>query len=225
MRYETGILLGRGGVGEVYQSWDPTLKRHVALKVLRVYSDEAARRLLREARAQAALEHPNICQVYEVGDDPEQPYIAMQYVDGDTFDEVAPRMTLEQRVRAVATVALAVHEAHRTGLVHRDLKPGNILVEEAGDGTFRPFVVDFGLVHQEEGTRLTVDGAVLGTPPFMAPEQADGTSAAVDQRADVYALGATLFQVLTGRLVFDGSVKGLNVGAPVAMRGVQVVMK
>ncbi|MEM7481799.1 MAG: protein kinase [Acidobacteriota bacterium] len=209
MRYETGTVLGRGGMGEVYKVWDPLLERHVALKVLRSYSEEAAGRLLREARAQARLDHPHICRVYEVGANPENPYIAMQCIEGLPLDEVAPRMSLKQRVRAMAQVAAAVHEAHRTGLIHRDLKPGNILVEETResgrDATFHPYVVDFGLVHQVDGaTRWTVDGAVLGTPPFMAPEQAEGDSALVDRRSDVYGLGATLYQVLTGQPVFEG---------------------
>ncbi|MCB1057164.1 MAG: tetratricopeptide repeat protein, partial [Acidobacteria bacterium] len=122
------------------------------------------------------------------------------------LSEVAVRMGLEEKVRIVAQVAEAVHEAHRIGLTHRDLKPANILIEE-GDGPerFRPFVVDFGLVHQVDGTALTADGAVLGTPPYMAPEQAEGSSAEVDRRSDVYSLGATLYELLTGRPVFSGS--------------------
>ncbi|MEM7049325.1 MAG: protein kinase [Acidobacteriota bacterium] len=202
MRFETGTFLGRGGMGEVYKVWDPRLERHVALKVLRAYSEEAAGRLMREARAQARLDHPNICKVYEVGEDADRPYIAMQCIEGAPLDEVAESMTLEQRVRVIAQVAEAVHEAHRTGLIHRDLKPSNILIEEE---TLRPYVVDFGLVHQEDGTCLTVEGAVLGTPPYMAPEQADGGSAAVDRRSDVYSLGATLYELLTGQAVFAGS--------------------
>ncbi|MCB1034592.1 MAG: serine/threonine protein kinase, partial [Acidobacteria bacterium] len=123
MKYETGVLLGRGGMGEVYKAYDHQLQRHVALKVLRVFSEEAARRLLREARAQARLDHPHICKVYEVGEDPRQPQIALQLIDGRPLDQVAPEMTLEQRVRVLAQVAEAVHAAHRTGMIHRDLKP------------------------------------------------------------------------------------------------------
>jgi serine/threonine-protein kinase len=193
-------------MGEVYKAWDPRLERHVALKVLRVYSEDAARRLLREARAQAQVDHPNVCRVYEVGNDPRRPYIAMQYIEGATLDRVAPRMTLEQKVRAVAEVADGVHAAHRIGLIHRDVKPGNVLVEADEDGRrFTPYVVDFGLVLEEDGTRLTADGVVLGTLPFIAPEQADGGGGAAERRSDVYSLGATLYQVLTGRPVFDGS--------------------
>lgn len=206
MRYDTGILLGQGGMGEVYKAWDPTLERAVALKILHSYSADSARRLLREARAQASLDHPNICRVYEVGEDPDQLYIAMQYIEGETLDQVAPRMTLEEQVRVVAQVAEAIHAAHRTGLIHRDLKPANILVEETADAErWKPYVVDFGLVHQQDGTALTADGAVLGTPPYMAPEQAQGVVGAVDRRSDVYSLGATLYQLVTGEPVFSGS--------------------
>ncbi|MCH9648290.1 MAG: protein kinase [Deltaproteobacteria bacterium] len=206
MNYETGVLLGRGGMGEVYKAFDPKLQRHIALKVLRVYSAEAAERLLREARAQAQLDHPHICKVYEVGEDPEQPHIAMQLIDGLPLDQACLEMTLEQRVRVVAQVAEAVHVAHRTGMIHRDLKPANILVERSeGPEGFHPYVVDFGLVYQEDATSLTVEGAVLGTPPYMAPEQAEGSTGAADRRSDVYSLGAALYQALTGEPVFSGS--------------------
>ncbi|MEM9293246.1 MAG: protein kinase [Acidobacteriota bacterium] len=242
MRYTTGTLLGRGGMGEVYKAWDPVLERPVALKILHTRSPEAVERLLREARAQARLDHPNICRVYEVGADLDEPHIAMQFIDGDTLADAAPRMAREEIVAVIAQVAEAIHEAHRMGLIHRDLKPSNVLVEEVlmeevladeasvderpvGDSPaaknsrdleqpetlssaattrWTPYVVDFGLVHEVEGTQLTAEGVVLGTAPYMAPEQAHGVPGMVDRRSDVYSLGATLYELLVGQPVFDG---------------------
>jgi hypothetical protein len=205
-RYQVIRLLGRGGMGVVYQALDRRLGRDVALKLLLGGDDpDFARRLLREARSQARLDHENACHVYEAGVADGQPYLVMQRIDGVPFSEAAPRLTLEERVMIVRRVAPALHEAHRLGLVHRDVKPSNILVEEAADGGWKPYLVDFGIARlvSELGEQgQTITGTIAGTPAFMAPEQARGDTAALDRRTDVYGLGATLYAALAGHPPF-----------------------
>src|SRR5258705_1341656 len=173
-RYTVIRRIGAGGMGEVFRAWDPQLGRHVALKFLYGTDAETLERFAREARAQARVDHPGICKVYEVGSVAGRPYIAMQEIEGLTLDEAARGLTIEQKVRLVRDVADAVHDAHRHGLIHRDLKPGNILVEESDDG-LRPYVVDFGLARdQESPSGYTISGAIAGTLGYMSPEQARG---------------------------------------------------
>src|SRR5689334_12556670 len=133
-RYECESLVGKGGMGTVYKARDPRLHRYVALKLIRGNDPELAQRFIWEARAQARVEHPNICKVYEVGEAQGQPFIAMQYIDGQPLHRVAQQMSLEQRVKIVADVADGLHAAHRLGLIHRDIKPANILVERTAEG-------------------------------------------------------------------------------------------
>ena len=197
-RYRVLSRLGSGGMGEVFRAWDPRLQRWVALKFLHGSDPALAARFAREAQAQARVDHPRVCSVYEVGEVEGRPYIAMQEIHGTTLDKAAAGLTVEERVRLVAQVAEAVHAAHRIGLIHRDLKPQNVLVEWSSDG-LTPFVVDFGLAREQHGgVRLTVSGSLTGTPGYMAPEQARGE--AIDRRADVYSLGAVLYELLCGRL-------------------------
>jgi serine/threonine-protein kinase len=203
-KYETGVLLGSGGMADVYRAVDPVLGRAVALKFLRRDDPILVERLLREARAQAKVEHELVCKVYEVGTLGDRAYIAMQLIDGERLDAVAPKLCLEEKLTIVRDVAGAVHAAHRVGLVHRDLKPGNILVESR-DGAWRPYVTDFGLVRDASQTALTETGEALGTPSYMAPEQARGTARLVDRRTDVYSLGAVLYELLVGRPPFVGT--------------------
>lgn len=203
-RYLCEKLIGEGGAGTVFRAWDPRLSRRVALKFLKSDDDELVARFLREARSQAHIDHPNVCKVYEVGDVEGRAYIAMQYIDGASLKERYPGMTLEQRVLVIRQVAEAVQEAHRRGIVHRDLKPSNIMLEQADDGSWRPFVVDFGLVHEEGGESLTVSGMTLGTPAYMSPEQARGETLLVDRRSDVYSLGATLYEIIARQPPFRG---------------------
>jgi len=202
-RYEIVSFLGAGGMGRVYKAWDPALKRHVAVKFLRFNDPRQLERFLREARSQARVEHENICRVHEAGWVEGHPYIAMQYIDGVTLSEGAALLTLEQKVRVLHDVALAIHSAHRTGLIHRDLKPGNILLERREDGSWRPCVVDFGLAQDQEGLGLTRTGAVTGTPAYLSPEQAQ--SLPVDRRSDVYSLGAVLYELLGDEIPLRGS--------------------
>jgi tetratricopeptide (TPR) repeat protein/predicted Ser/Thr protein kinase len=201
-RYQPVRFLGQGGMGLVFLAYDPLLRRNVALKFVRDTDPELARRFLSEARAQARVRHERVCEVYEVGEVRGRGYIAMRYVDGQTLGQLADSLTLEQKVLVLRQAAEGVHAAHRAGLIHRDIKPGNILVERTEDGGLVPFVMDFGLAREarDEGT----GPGGLGTPHYMAPEQARGEVSRLDRRVDVYALGATLYLLLTGRPPFTG---------------------
>jgi tetratricopeptide (TPR) repeat protein len=198
-RYEIVRELGRGGMGVVYEATDRHLGRRCAVKMIHAVfggGDESRLRLAREALAAARLRHPHIAAIYDATPD----YISMQLVAGCPIGAIhkSERRLLVQLIRDAAH---AVQHAHEQGVVHRDLKPSNLLVEGA-----HVFVVDFGLAKETaaEASR-TVSGAVVGTPAFMSPEQAQGRSSAVDARTDVYALGATLYACLTGAPPFHGS--------------------
>ena len=186
-------------------AWDPELERFVALKYLRHEDPELVERLFREARAQARIDHPGVCKVYEAGTGEDgRPFIAMQYVEGRQLDVAAEGLGLEQKVVLVRQVAEAVHAAHAAGLVHRDLKPGNILVGEDGDGRLRPYVLDFGIAREQEVPGLTLTGQILGTPGYLSPEQARGDVAGIDRRTDVFSLGVILYELLSGKRPFAG---------------------
>ncbi len=203
-RYDTAIPIATGGVGEVLKAWDKDLNRWVALKTLLRDDPVTVERFSREAKAQARLDHPNICKIYEVGEDNDgHAVLVMQFIDGETLDLAAVSMPLEEKIRVLRTVAEAVHFANSQGIIHRDLKPNNILVERREDGSAVPFVVDFGLASIEDTDGLTRTGEVLGTPAFMAPEQARGDNQNIDRRTDVYALGAVLYILLTDRPPFE----------------------
>ncbi|HLE84914.1 MAG TPA: serine/threonine-protein kinase, partial [Thermoanaerobaculia bacterium] len=202
-RYEVITALGAGGMGSVYKVFDPSLMRFAAVKVLHRSDPGLGERLLREARAQARVDHPNVCQVYEAGEVQGHPYIAMQHIDGVRLDEAVPGLPRDQVVRLFVDVARAVHAAHATGLVHRDLKPGNILVARRSSGALHPFVVDFGLARDLEDTSLSRSDVITGTPAYLAPEQIRGEP--VDARTDVFSLGVVLYEALTGKTPFAGA--------------------
>src|SRR5262245_6665736 len=203
--YEVEAILGQGGVGVVFRARDLRLGRPVALKMLLAGAyagpTELAR-FQREAEAVASLCHANIVQSYEVGDYEGRPYFTMELVDGGSLDQrlAGVPQPPHQAAALLAILAEAVHAAHQAGMVHRDLKPANILLTP--DGT--PKIADFGLARRCEGssTGLTLSGAPLGTPSYMAPEQAQGQSRAIGPTTDVYALGAILYECLTGRPPF-----------------------
>ncbi len=206
-RYEIQSLIGRGGMGEVYRALDTRLHRPVALKVLRTDGDAAAtvadaggtHRLLREARAAAALNHANSVAIYELGEAEGISYIAMELVNGVTLRRYVGEgnVSVDTKVSWLLDAARALWAAHRAGLVHRDVKPGNIMVSE--EGVVK--VLDFGLakavtVDKKPGDFQTMMGQVLGTPRYMAPEQLEGSPA--DATADQYAFGLTSYELISG---------------------------
>ena len=202
-------LLGTGGMGRVYRARQEHPDREVAVKVIRsgLMRPELQRRLRHEARILGRLQHVGIAQVLEAGTlDDGRPYLAMELIEGERIDTYArvARLTHQDRIRLVIKVCEAVQHAHDNGIVHRDLKPGNILVNETG----QPKVLDFGVARLAEGedrmtTIETRVGQVLGTLPYMSPEQISGVQEAVDRRTDVYALGALLYEMLAGHPPYD----------------------
>ncbi|MBL8973298.1 MAG: serine/threonine protein kinase [Myxococcales bacterium] len=197
-RYEFLAVLGHGGMGTVYRAYDPQLGRAVALKFIRGDHPNLPSRLLREARAQARVDHPNICKVFEVGEVEGKAYIAMELVAGEPLRADGRELSLHDKIVVVRDCALALHEAHKLGILHRDIKPGNILLERAADGRTRPVVMDFGIARDDaDAEQFTRTGALLGTPAYMSPEQARGDRD-LDRRTDVYGLGATLYELLAG---------------------------
>src|SRR5262245_24855764 len=212
--YELLEELGRGGMGIVYKARQRSLNRVVALKIIRdsrLAHGDTLNRFYREARAAAALDHPGIVPIYQVGQHGGPPHFAMALVEGTDLKAAVRQEgppAPEAAAALVAAVADAVEYAHRHGVIHRDLKPENILPEgrlcgPAGPG--RPRVTDFGLAkHTGEESGLTGPGEVMGTPSYMAPEQARGDHRAIGPRTDVHGLGAILYFLLTGRPPFGG---------------------
>ena len=180
-KYEVLGFIAKGGMGRVYRARDRKLGRLVALKFVAAGSGSAPRRFALEAQAQARVEHEAVCRIYEVGDWRGQPYIALQYIDGKPLSECFSTMGLEAKATLIRQTAEGLHAAHRLGLIHRDIKPSNIMVERCGDGRIQPYVMDFGLARVQEASGLTQTGMIVGTPAYMAPEQARGDQAAVDQ--------------------------------------------
>ncbi len=203
-------------MGRVYRAWDPRLKRGVALKFIQSGSRNAAQRFIAEAQAQAQVAHPHVCAVYETGEVDGNPYIAMELIEGPSLETAGDDLDLRTKLTLARNVALALHAAHLRGLIHRDVKPSNIMLGPTGDGRLDVKVVDFGLsipfLHETRSDNAedmgdeapTIDTParrwqVAGTPSYMAPEQALGLEDRLDARTDVYALGCTLYELLLGR--------------------------
>jgi serine/threonine protein kinase/tetratricopeptide (TPR) repeat protein len=204
--YELLEEVGRGGQGVVFRARQKSLNRTVALKVISVghwASEEHLKRFRREAEAAASLDHPGIVPIYEVGEGDGSCYFSMRFVEGGQLDKVIKRapMSLRQAVELTARLARTVHHAHEHGILHRDIKPGNILLNAEGE----PLLTDFGLARLlETDSTITRTLEVMGTPSYMAPEQAVGNNAGISSATDVYGLGAVFYQLLTGHAPFAG---------------------
>jgi len=203
-RYLIKSELGRGGMATVYRAYDPSFEREVALKVLpleMMHDLQFRGRFEREIKMVAALEHPSIVPVYDVGDEDEQPYFVMRYMTGGSLsDRIAQgKMSLEETARIVEKIAQGLTYAHKKGVIHRDLKPDNILF----DDNDVPFISDFGIAKLTESTSgsLTGSGMMIGTPAYMSPEQAKGEK--IDGRSDIYGLGVIVYQMLSGQQPYN----------------------
>ena len=202
-KYKVVEELGHGGMGVVHKAEDVKLRRSVALKFLPPHlmdSPELKERFLVEAQAAAALNHPNICVIHEVGEDEGRPYIAMEFVDGETLKDKLRRGPLkaEEALKIAGQVAAGLGEAHHKGIIHRDIKSANIMVTAKGQAK----VMDFGLAKLRGGSSLTKSQTTIGTVAYMSPEQARGGD--LDQRTDIWSLGVVLHEMLAGKLPFRG---------------------
>ena len=217
--------LGAGGMGEVYRARDTRLDRTVAIKVLSARltdTPHSRKRFEREARVIAALEHPNICPLYDVGDDRGTGFLVMQHLQGETLSDLLKRgpLAVDRAIQCAVEIAGALDAAHRAGVVHRDLKPANIMVTKSGIK-----LLDFGLARVDDrdgsidapagastiSAKLTDEGMLLGTLLYMAPEQVEGRTA--DARTDIFALGSVLYEMTTGQRAFSGATQASVIAA------------
>src|SRR5690349_4757229 len=202
--YEVKSELGRGGMATVYRAYDPRFEREVAVKVLPselLHADPQFRlRFEREAKIIAQLEHSAIVPVYDVGEADGQPFFVMRYMNGGSLSDriKAGVMSVEESARILGIIAPGLDEAHSKGIIHRDIKPSNILFDKRNN----PYISDFGIAKLSQAQSGNVTGsAIIGTPAYMAPEQAQGDE--IDGRADIYALGIILYEMVTGRQPYE----------------------
>src|SRR5512140_1810776 len=203
-RYEVRGELGRGGMATVYRAYDPSFEREVAIKMLPrelLHDPQFKERFKREIKTIAALEHPAIVPVYDVGEEDGVPYFVMRYMSGGSLTQLINRgkFSLEDAARIVERVSSALAYAHKNGLVHRDLKPDNILFDNNGD----PFISDFGVAKLTDSSTNMTGSGIIGTPAYMSPEQAQGEK--VDNRSDIYGLGGIIFQMLSGEQPYNAT--------------------
>jgi len=200
--------IGKGGMGTVWKAWDRKLTRWVAIKFLVATEEEDIARFQREAKLAARLRHPNIAPIYEVGEEPARQagqtprhYLAMEYIDGQSMSSAATNLPMNVLLEIFLKITQGIEAAHKAGVVHRDLKPQNIMLTSDG----WPYVMDFGLAKAlQTESSISVSGAVMGTPAYMPPEQAQGELDKVDAQSDVYSLGATIYAVLCKKQPFAG---------------------
>jgi serine/threonine protein kinase/Tfp pilus assembly protein PilF len=203
-RYQIIEDLGKGGMGRVYKALDTEIGERVALKVLKpeiAADDQTIERFRNELKTARQISHKNVCRMYHLGREQGTHYITMEYVSGEDLKSTVMRvgqLSVGKTISIIAQVCAGLAEAHRQGIVHRDLKPQNIMIDKAGNAK----IMDFGIARSVKGKGITADGVMIGTPEYMSPEQVDGQQA--DARADIYALGIILFELLTGRLPFEG---------------------
>jgi predicted Ser/Thr protein kinase len=211
-RYRIEKIIGQGGMGAVYQAYDTVLGRTVALKVPFLSGPQAnliKARFLREAQAAAALSHPNLCPIHDLGEIDGVPFLTMTFIRGEPLSRrIGPQGMAQVReaVLLVRKAALALQQAHQAGVIHRDLKPSNILVDEQGE----PVITDFGLARRQDLVGvLTQDGQALGTPAYMPPEQFTGDVGQMGPASDIYSLGVILYVLMTGKPPFTGDTLAL----------------
>jgi predicted Ser/Thr protein kinase len=203
-RYEIRSELGRGGMATVYRAFDPSFEREVAIKVLPLeltHDPQFRERFRREIKLVASLEHPAIVPVYDVGEEDGLPYFVMRYMPGGSLTQLIEkgRFSLEDAARIIERLSSALAYAHKNGLVHRDLKPDNILFDNNGD----PFISDFGVAKVTDSATNMTGSGIIGTPAYMSPEQAQGEP--VDNRSDIYGLGVIIFQMLSGHQPYEAT--------------------
>lgn len=201
-RYQVRERLGQGGMGALYLALDPAIDRLVALKLLRVDSEEMRARFLREARSAGRLQHPHIVTIYDVGEHDGQPFIAMEYIKGETLAELVQRrapLTLARKLTLMEDLCEGLEYAHAAGLVHRDIKPANLMITNES-GVLK--ILDFGIARGSGDSGLTEVGTMMGTPNYMSPEQASGKT--VDHRSDIFSVGSVIYEMLVYRQAFPG---------------------
>ena len=202
-RYEIKSELGRGGMATVYRAYDPSFAREVAIKVLpreMMHDPQFRARFEREIKMVAALEHPSIVPVYDVGEEDGQPYFVMRFMTGGSLSSriAQGKLPLEETARIIEKIAQGLTYAHKKGIIHRDLKPDNILFDDNDN----PFITDFGIAKLTESTGGNLTGSgVIGTPAYMSPEQAQGNP--IDSRSDIYGLGVIVYQMLSGQQPYN----------------------
>ncbi|MFB0565356.1 MAG: protein kinase [Candidatus Aminicenantaceae bacterium] len=206
-KYSVVEELGKGAMGVVYKALDPDINREVAIKTIRfdlvsegTENEEVLKRFIKEAQSAGKLTHPNIITIYDVGREKDMTYIVMQYVEGQSLQKTitsGKKFTTQEVTQLMSQLCDALDYAHQNGIIHRDIKPGNILIDREG----MPYLVDFGIARIETST-LTQSGTILGTPSYMSPEQVMGKK--IDSRSDIFSLGIILYELLTGKKPFDG---------------------